>query len=123
MAAKHVERRDLVAEESLGACEDPVWCDEGRVVEEFVMEQPVPPYLFAFAVGELGFRELGPRTRVYAEAVPGVLETASREFAGTEEMIRVGKILFTPLRVGEFWIITPATPVAFFGVKARVVQI
>ncbi|KAL2537981.1 Leukotriene A-4 hydrolase-like protein [Forsythia ovata] len=88
MAAKHVERRDQVAGESLGACEDPVWCEEERVVEEFVMEQPVPPYLFAFVVGELGFREVGPRTRVYAEAVPGVLDAASREFAGMEEMIR-----------------------------------
>jgi leukotriene-A4 hydrolase len=32
------------------------------VVEEFAMEQPVPTYLFAFAVGELGCREVGPRT-------------------------------------------------------------
>ncbi|KAL2495964.1 nudix hydrolase 10-like [Forsythia ovata] len=43
MAAKHVERRDPVAGESLGAYEDPVWCEERKVVEEFVMEQPVPP--------------------------------------------------------------------------------
>ncbi|KAL2559279.1 Leukotriene A-4 hydrolase-like protein [Forsythia ovata] len=91
MAAKHVERRDPVAGKSLGACEDHVWCEEGRVVEEFVMEQSVPPYLFAFAVDELGFREVGPRTRLYAKAVPGVLDAASREFAGTEEMIRVGE--------------------------------
>ncbi|CAA3023185.1 leukotriene A-4 hydrolase homolog [Olea europaea subsp. europaea] len=96
MAAKHVERKDPVAGESLGACEDSVWCEEGRVVEEFVMEQPVPPYLFAFAVGELGFREVGPRTRVYAEAVPNILDAASKEFAGTEEMIRVGERLFGP---------------------------
>ncbi|KAL2487612.1 NADP-dependent alkenal double bond reductase P2 [Forsythia ovata] len=88
MAVKHVERRDPVAGESLGACEDPVWCKERRVVEEFVMEQPVPPYLFAFAVGELGFREVGPMTKVYAEAVPGVLDAVSREFAGTKEMIK-----------------------------------
>ncbi|KAL2559578.1 Leukotriene-A4 hydrolase [Forsythia ovata] len=38
MAAKHVERRDPVAGKSLGACEDHVWCEEGRVVEEFVMK-------------------------------------------------------------------------------------
>ena len=64
------------------------------MVEEFVMEQAVPPYLFAFAVGELGHREVGPRTRVYAEAVPSLLDAASREFAGTEEMIRQGERLF-----------------------------
>ncbi|KAL2494995.1 translocase of chloroplast [Forsythia ovata] len=38
MAAKHVERRDPVAGESLGAYEDPVWYEERRVVEEFMME-------------------------------------------------------------------------------------
>ncbi|KAJ0046453.1 hypothetical protein Pint_06145 [Pistacia integerrima] len=65
-----------------------LWCAEGRVVEVFEMNQPIPPYLFAFAVGELGFREVGPRTRVYAESVPAVLDAAALEFAGTEEMIR-----------------------------------
>lgn len=79
MAARHVERHRPV---------------QGRVVEEFVMEQPVPPYLFAFAVGEIGNRELGPRTRVYAEAAPELLEAAAREFAGTEDMMRQGERLF-----------------------------
>ncbi|KAL2545447.1 Leukotriene A-4 hydrolase-like protein [Forsythia ovata] len=102
MAAKHVERRDPVAGKSLGACEDPVWCEEERVMEEFVMEQSVPPYFFAFAVGELGFREVGPRTRVYAEAVSGVLDVASREFAGTEEMIMVEERLFGPYEWERF---------------------
>lgn len=64
-------------------------------MEEFVMEQPIPPYLFAFAVGELGFREVGPRTRVYAESADvEVLDAAEVEFAGTEEMIRQGEKLF-----------------------------
>ncbi|KAK4485306.1 hypothetical protein RD792_007941 [Penstemon davidsonii] len=94
MAAKHVNRRDPVVGETQGACEDSLWCGDGRIVEEFVMEQPVPTYLFAFAVGELGFREVGPRTRVYSEAVPGVLDAAAREFAGTEDMINVGEGLF-----------------------------
>ncbi|KAK6929254.1 Peptidase M1, membrane alanine aminopeptidase [Dillenia turbinata] len=97
MAARHLDRRAPVAGEAaiLGShCDDTVWCGDGRVVEEFVMEQPVPPYLFAFAVGELGFRELGPRTRVYAEAVGEVLDAAAREFAGVEDMIRQGERLF-----------------------------
>ncbi|XP_051121217.1 leucine aminopeptidase [Andrographis paniculata] len=96
MAARHVNRRDPVSGESNGACDDSLWCGEGRTVEEFVMEQPVPPYLFAFAVGELGFRELGPRTKVYSEAVPEMLDAAAREFAGAEEMIKVGEGLFGP---------------------------
>ncbi|XP_016495603.1 leucine aminopeptidase-like [Nicotiana tabacum] len=96
MAARHVERRDPLPSEAQGVCDDSVWCGDDRVVEEFVMEQPIPPYLFAFAVGELGFREVGPRTRVYAEAVNEVLDAAAKEFAGTEEMIQVGEKLFGP---------------------------
>ncbi|MCL7022880.1 hypothetical protein MKW94_020542 [Papaver nudicaule] len=94
MAAKHVERRQPVAREAGVACDEGLWCAEGRVVEEFVMEQPIPPYLFAFAVGKLGFREVGPRTRIYAENAVSVLDVAAREFAGTEEMIRQGEKLF-----------------------------
>uniref|UniRef100_A0A5B7BUQ4 Leucine aminopeptidase n=1 Tax=Davidia involucrata TaxID=16924 RepID=A0A5B7BUQ4_DAVIN len=94
MAARHVDRRPPVLGEAAMVCDDSLWCAEGRVVEEFVMEQPVPPYLFAFAVGEIGCREVGPRTRVYAESVPAVLDASAREFAGTEDMIRVGERLF-----------------------------
>ncbi|KAI7745495.1 hypothetical protein M8C21_028958 [Ambrosia artemisiifolia] len=94
MSAKHVERRGPVKGEEMLACDEALWCAEGRVVEEFVMEQPIPPYLFAFAVGEIGCREVGPRTKVYAEAVGSVLDGAAKEFAGTEDMIRVGERLF-----------------------------
>ncbi|KAG2239578.1 hypothetical protein Bca52824_091638 [Brassica carinata] len=94
MSARHVRRRLPVPEEAKHL-DASLWCAEDRVVEEFVMEQPIPPYLFAFAVGELGFREVGPRTRVYAESAAGeVLDAAALEFAGTEEMIRQGEKLF-----------------------------
>lgn len=96
MSARHVERRVPIAGEAGIACDDSMWCAENRVVEEFVMEQPIPPYLFAFAVGEISYREVGPRTRVYAESVPSVLDEAAREFAGTEDMIRQGEKLFGP---------------------------
>ncbi|KAM6554969.1 hypothetical protein CsatB_015731 [Cannabis sativa] len=103
MAARHVEKRAPISGEgSFLSCGDQMWCAEGRAVEEFVMEQPVPPYLFAFAVGELGFREVGPRTRVYAEAAPAVLDSAAREFAGTEDMIRQGEKLFGPYEWERF---------------------
>ncbi|KAF8396650.1 hypothetical protein HHK36_018274 [Tetracentron sinense] len=102
MSARHVERRAPLSGEAAMACDDALWCAEGRVVEEFVMEQPIPPYLFAFAVGEIGCREVGPRTRVYAELVPEVLDAAAREFAGTEEMIRQGEKLFGPYEWERF---------------------
>ncbi|KAK7310303.1 hypothetical protein RJT34_07734 [Clitoria ternatea] len=101
MAARHVERRSPVEDEAL-LSGDFSWCGQGRVVEEFVMEQAVPPYLFAFAVGELGNREVGPRTRVYAENVAHVLDSAAKEFSGTEDMIREGERLFGPYEWERF---------------------
>ncbi|KAI3852081.1 hypothetical protein MKW98_020080 [Papaver atlanticum] len=104
---KHVERRSPEAGEAGVACDEALWFAEGRVVEEIVMEQPIPPYLFAFSVGELGFREVGPRTRIYAENVVSVLDVAAREFAGTEEMIRQGEKLFGAYEWERFDLLNP----------------
>ena len=66
----------------------------GMAIERFEMPQPIPPYLFAFAVGELASRELSPRSRVWAE--PAVLERAASEFAEVEAMIQAAEALFGP---------------------------
>lgn len=89
MAAKHVARRESLDDDQCFGNSS-----KGRVVEEFEMELPIPPYLFAFAVGELDNREVGPRTRVYAEAATQLLDSAAKEFDGTEDMIREGERLF-----------------------------
>jgi leukotriene-A4 hydrolase len=58
----------------------------------FKMPQPIPSYLFALAVGNLAFRELGPRTGIYAE--PEIIEAAAWEFAENEtKMIEAEKLL------------------------------
>ena len=49
--------------------------DGGRAFE-FVLEQPVPPYLIAIAVGDITFKRVGPRSGVYAE--PSVVDRAAR---------------------------------------------
>ncbi len=51
----------------------------------FKMSQPIPSYLFALAVGNLTFSEIGPRTGIYAE--PEMLEAAVWEFAKNEEKL------------------------------------
>ena len=38
----------------------------------FVMPEAMPPYLIALAVGDLRFKEIGPRTGVYAEKIDAV---------------------------------------------------
>ncbi len=62
--------------------------------ETFEMPQPIPPYLFAFAVGDLASRDLSTRSRVYAE--PAMLERAAYEFGGVEQMITAAEDLFGP---------------------------
>ena len=63
-------------------------------VFRFRMPQPIPSYLFALAVGNLEFRELGPRTGVYAE--PEVVESAAWEFAENETKIIEAEKLLGP---------------------------
>ena len=62
----------------------------------FVMPQAIPSYLIALAVGDLEFKETGPRTGVYAER--SVVKAAAREFADTETLIAAGEKLFGPYR-------------------------
>ena len=66
----------------------------GTRVFRFRMPQPIPPYLLALAVGRLESRELGPRSRVFAE--PETVEAAAHEFAETEAMIARAEELFGP---------------------------
>lgn len=63
-------------------------------VDRFHMPQPIPPYLLAFAVGELVSHELSPRSRVWAE--PGQLKAAAWEFSDVEKMLVAAEHLFGP---------------------------
>jgi aminopeptidase N len=56
------------------------------------MPQRIPPYLFAFAVGDLASRDLSPRCRVWAE--PPIVDAAAWEFAGVEDHIAAAESLF-----------------------------
>lgn len=68
--------------------------ERGVAVERWSMPQPIAPYLFAFAVGELASRDIGPRSRVWAE--PSVVDAAAWEFSDIEAMIDAGEKLFGP---------------------------
>jgi aminopeptidase N len=60
----------------------------------FRMDQPIPPYLIALACGALESRDVGPRSRVWAE--PPVVERAAKEFAQLERMIAAAESLYGP---------------------------
>jgi leukotriene A-4 hydrolase/aminopeptidase len=66
----------------------------------FKMDQPIPSYLMALAVGDLAFKPLGPRTGVYAEKP--FIEQAAWEFTDTEKMMEVTERLYGPYRWGRY---------------------
>ncbi|MCC2546319.1 M1 family metallopeptidase [Hymenobacter sp. BT175] len=63
---------------------------------EFRMEQPIPSYLMALAVGRLDFSSLSGRTGVYAE--PETLPAATSEFGDLENMVAAAEELYGPYR-------------------------
>eukprot|EP00249_Psilotum_nudum_P003427 c16812_g1_i1 orf=341-2164(+) len=100
MSAAHVGRSTPSPGEANGACEESRWMMGGRVVEHFLMEQPIPPYLFALAAGDIAYEDLSPRSRVYAE--PPELSAAAHEFVGVEAMVQQGEALFGPYEWERF---------------------
>lgn len=66
----------------------------------FGMEHPVAPYLIAIGVGDLAFRDLGPRTGVWAE--PVTVEKAAAELADTEKMVDAAEELYGPYKWGRY---------------------
>ena len=61
---------------------------------KFRMDQPIPSYLMAMAVGDLEFEAVGNRTGVYAE--PRQMEAAVYEFAEMEQMLNAAEALYGP---------------------------
>jgi leukotriene A-4 hydrolase/aminopeptidase len=60
----------------------------------FAMPQPIPPYLFALAVGNVASRELSRRSRIWAE--PETVDAAAYEFAAVEALLECAESLFGP---------------------------
>ncbi|GAA0710506.1 M1 family metallopeptidase [Dokdonella soli] len=81
----------------------------------FTMDQPIPSYLLAIAIGNLAVRETGPRSAVYAE--PSVVEAAAKEFADTEKMIATTEKLYGPYRWGRYDILVLPPSFPFGGME------
>ncbi len=84
-------------------------------VERYAMPQPIPPDLLAFAVGNLASRDLGPRSRVWAE--PEVLEAAAREFSDVDAMLRAAESLFGPYDWERFDLLTMPPSFPYGGME------
>ena len=84
-------------------------------VYTFKMDQPVPSYLFALAVGDLEYKSLGSNTGVYAE--PSVIESAAYEFADMQSMVDTASALYGPYQWGMYDVIVLPPSFPFGGME------
>jgi epoxyqueuosine reductase len=69
-------------------------------IYRFRMQQPIPAYLMALAVGDLEFRGIDDRTGVYAEK--GMIDKARWEFENVGRMVGTAEQLYGPYRWGRY---------------------
>ncbi|HRD52045.1 MAG TPA: M1 family metallopeptidase, partial [Flavobacteriales bacterium] len=81
----------------------------------FRMEQPIPAYLIALAVGDLAFAPVGKRTGVYAE--PVTVEKAAWEFADMDRMLEAAEKLYGDYRWGRYDVIVLPPSFPFGGME------
>lgn len=82
---------------------------------QFRMDQPIPAYLMALAVGDIAYRSVGPRTGVYAE--PALLEKAAWEFADMETMVTAAEELYGPYRWERYDVLVLPPSFPFGGME------
>jgi aminopeptidase N len=84
-------------------------------VFKFSMPQAIPSYLIALAVGDVAFRELSPRTGVWAE--PSLLDAAAAEFADMEKMVATTEQMYGEYRWGRFDVLVLPPSFPFGGME------
>ena len=87
----------------------------GLSVFRFRMANPIPPYLFALAVGDIAFRPIGSNTGVYAE--PSVVERAATEFSEVDAMMAAAEKLYGPYRWKRYDILVLPPSFPFGGME------
>jgi len=84
-------------------------------VYHFKMEQPIPAYLMALAVGDISFAPISDRSGVYAE--PGMLAAAEYEMADLEKMIVATEAMYGPYAWGRYDLIVLPPSFPFGGME------
>lgn len=83
--------------------------------ERWRMTRRIPGYLLAFAVGDLVSREIGSRSRVWAE--PSVIKRAAWEFGEIEKYIRIAESILGPYPWGRYDILIMPPSFPFGGME------
>ncbi|HRH69344.1 MAG TPA: M1 family metallopeptidase [Flavobacteriales bacterium] len=81
----------------------------------FTMDQAIPAYLVALAVGDLAFKPVDARTGVYAER--GVVDQAAWEFADMGTMLNIAERLYGPYRWERYDVIVLPPSFPFGGME------
>ncbi len=81
----------------------------------FRMDQPIPSYLMALVVGEIGFAPVGERTGVYAE--PSMLQKSKEEFSEMEDMLSIAEKLYGDYRWDRYDLIVLPPSFPFGGME------
>lgn len=81
----------------------------------FEMQQPIPAYLIALAIGDLEFHSLGERVGVWTE--PSRLDAAAREFADLPRMLEAGERMAGPYRWDRYDLLIMPRSFAYGGME------
>lgn len=81
----------------------------------FTMNQPIPPYLIALAVGDLEFRSVSERCGVYAEK--SMIDKSHHEFVDMEKMVSTAEELYGNYDWGRFDVIVLPPSFPFGGME------
>ncbi len=98
----------VMGAKAVNNCSDPDDC-------RFLMDQPVPPYLIALAVGDLAFKSTGARTGVWAE--PSLVGKAATEFSDMEKMLEAAEKLYGPYRWNRYDVLVMPPSFPFGGME------
>lgn len=81
----------------------------------FRMNQAIPPYLIALAVGDFSYKAISDRTGVYAEK--SMLKKSYEEFSDMEKMVSAAEQLYGPYAWGQFDVIVLPPSFPFGGME------
>lgn len=89
--------------------------NNGTGVYNFKMEQPIPPYLIALAIGDLEFKSVGTRTGVYSE--PSMVAKSAFELSDMENMVEAAEALYGPYKWDRYDVIVLPPSFPFGGME------
>ena len=94
---------------------EPTDVSDGIKEHKFQQPIPIPSYLVAFAVGDLEAKDIGPRSRVYAEKEH--IEKAAFDFSETEDKLKIAEKLCGPYLWSRYDILVLPSSFAFGGME------